>query len=262
MDMTLEEQGAYRNLLDEAHLRGGPLPNDERILAKACGDALAWSRVKTAVMARFELRPDGWRNPTLDGVISKTAQLSKDRSIAGQEGNKARWGNKPVASHIATSIAKPITNASSPDPDPDPYQDPSPDPQKSAVSENKLIRKVDAVTTSTAAAQKPRPINGQSKRPIYRGSRLTVFEWMYDDIGQMLGPALNDFDLDLFFQKLDQSITSENIVLAKTAVWPFIQERVLAEAVHRGLSVAIAPQKMHKRDVRDQEVRERMRSIS
>ena len=41
MDMTLEEQGAYRNLIDEATLRGGPLPTDERILAKACGEPLA-----------------------------------------------------------------------------------------------------------------------------------------------------------------------------------------------------------------------------
>lgn len=68
MDMTLEEQGAYRNLLDEAHLRGGALPNDERILAKACGDAFAWSRVRSVVMARFVLEPDGWHNKTLDEV--------------------------------------------------------------------------------------------------------------------------------------------------------------------------------------------------
>jgi uncharacterized protein YdaU (DUF1376 family) len=69
MDMTLEEQGAYRNLLDEATLRGGMLPNDERILAKACGDAMAWSRVRGAVMARFRKTPDGWRNETLDTVL-------------------------------------------------------------------------------------------------------------------------------------------------------------------------------------------------
>lgn len=108
MDMTLEEQGAYRNLLDEAHLRGGPLPNDERILAKACGDALAWKRVQTAVMARFELRPDGWHNETLDRIIAKSTQLSDERSKAGQEGNRKRWGN---------NIANNIANASSPDPD-------------------------------------------------------------------------------------------------------------------------------------------------
>jgi uncharacterized protein YdaU (DUF1376 family) len=69
MDMTLEEQAAYRNLLDEATLRGGTLPYDERILAKACGDAFAWDRVRDHVMARFLKTPDGWRNETLDTVL-------------------------------------------------------------------------------------------------------------------------------------------------------------------------------------------------
>jgi uncharacterized protein YdaU (DUF1376 family) len=68
-DMTLEEQGAYRNLLDEAHLNGGALPNDERILAKACGDATRWPEVRDRVLAKFTLTPDGWRNPTLDAVL-------------------------------------------------------------------------------------------------------------------------------------------------------------------------------------------------
>jgi uncharacterized protein YdaU (DUF1376 family) len=68
-DLTLEEQGAYRNLLDEAQLRGGPLPDDERILAKACGDQLAWKRVRRNVLARFHLTDEGWRNTTLDEVM-------------------------------------------------------------------------------------------------------------------------------------------------------------------------------------------------
>ncbi len=80
MDMTLEEQGAYRNLLDEAHLRGGALPNDERFLAKACGDATAWKRVQTTVMARFELRPDGWHNDTLDVVLGESVRRATNQA--------------------------------------------------------------------------------------------------------------------------------------------------------------------------------------
>lgn len=88
MDMTLEEQGAYRNLLDEAHLRGGPLPNDERILAKACGDALAWSRVQIAVMSRFELRPDGWHNLTLDSILKESVRRAeKQRNYRNNHSN-------------------------------------------------------------------------------------------------------------------------------------------------------------------------------
>ena len=88
MDMTLDEQGAYRNLLDEATLRGGPLPNDERILAKACGDATRWRQVRPAVMARFTLAEDGWRNETLDEVLHQTERrAAKQRRYRNGNGN-------------------------------------------------------------------------------------------------------------------------------------------------------------------------------
>jgi uncharacterized protein YdaU (DUF1376 family) len=88
MDMTLEQQGAYRNLLDEAQLRGGPLPNDERILAKACGDATAWRRLREPVMARFILTADGWRNKTLDEVLQQShRRREKQRRYRLSSGN-------------------------------------------------------------------------------------------------------------------------------------------------------------------------------
>ena len=67
-DLTLEEQGAYRNLLDEAWLRGGPLPLDDRALAKASGDAVRWPELREVVMRRFRKAADGWHNETLDEV--------------------------------------------------------------------------------------------------------------------------------------------------------------------------------------------------
>ena len=88
MDMTLEQQGAYRNLLDEACLRGGPLPNDPRVLAKACGDARRWHRVGKIVMARFQLTADGWRNETLDEVLlESTRRATKQKRY--REGKNA-----------------------------------------------------------------------------------------------------------------------------------------------------------------------------
>jgi uncharacterized protein YdaU (DUF1376 family) len=71
-DMTLEEQGAYRNLLDEAWLRGGPLPLDERALAKASGDATRWTKLRGAVLKRFKKTDEGWRNETLDQVLDQS----------------------------------------------------------------------------------------------------------------------------------------------------------------------------------------------
>jgi uncharacterized protein YdaU (DUF1376 family) len=73
-DMSLEAQAAYRNLIDEAQLRGGALPTDERILAKASGDATRWQEVREVVLARFVKRPDGYHNLTLDEVIAQSAR--------------------------------------------------------------------------------------------------------------------------------------------------------------------------------------------
>jgi uncharacterized protein YdaU (DUF1376 family) len=90
-DMTLEQQAAYRNLLDECTLRGGPIPNDERILGKACGDPKRWPKLRGMVMKRFTLSADGWRNETLDEVLKTTAKrMQKQRQNASQNrGNGA-----------------------------------------------------------------------------------------------------------------------------------------------------------------------------
>lgn len=78
-EMTLEEQGAYRNLLDEAHLSGGLLPNDDRVLAKACGDATRWQHVRDHVLAKFTLTADGWRNKTLDDVLHQSHRRAENQ---------------------------------------------------------------------------------------------------------------------------------------------------------------------------------------
>lgn len=93
-DMTLAEQGAYRNLIDEATLRGGPLPDDERILGKASGDALAWKKVRPAVMKYFVLGVDGWRNETLDAVLKESdRRKEKQRNYRNGGGNDGGNGN-------------------------------------------------------------------------------------------------------------------------------------------------------------------------
>lgn len=119
-DMTLEEQGAYRNLLDEATLRGGALPDNERILAKACGDALRWKHVRAAVLARFPLGDDGMRrNETLDEVLyqgerrRRNQQNYRDRKGAHAADNAAGH----VVAHVTTHDAG--NKAAYPDPDPD-----------------------------------------------------------------------------------------------------------------------------------------------
>lgn len=168
-DLTLEQQGAYRNLLDEQTLRDGPIPDDERILAKACGDALAWPRVRDAVLARFERVDGGWINRTCAEVNAKGKDLRAKRSCAGAKGNRSRWGQRKlgersIAKGIANPIAKGIANASSPDPDPDKDQE-----QKTA-----------------------------GKR--WKFSSLYVSPKMHAIVARALGPKAEDLDFDAIYE--------------------------------------------------------------
>jgi uncharacterized protein YdaU (DUF1376 family) len=84
IDMTLAEQGAYRNLLDEIRLRGGCIPNDERTLAKACGDPLEWPNVREKVLAKFVLGADGWTNTTATEVNGVSDAWSESQTAKGK----------------------------------------------------------------------------------------------------------------------------------------------------------------------------------
>jgi len=115
-DMTLAEQGAYRNLLDEAHLRGGALPNNERILAKASGDAVGWPEVRAVVMAHFELHADGWHNATLDSVLRESnRRAEKQREYRARQDSGNATGN--ATGNAGGNKGRPPDP--SPDPDPD-----------------------------------------------------------------------------------------------------------------------------------------------
>lgn len=122
-DMTLAEQGAYRNLLDEATLRGGPLPTDERVLAKACGDPTKWKRVRHKVMSHFYQAPDGWRNETLDSVLARSEELRVARAASGRQGGLAKASkhpSKPLANEVANTLANGVAKTWHPSPSPSP----------------------------------------------------------------------------------------------------------------------------------------------
>ena len=84
-DMRLSEQAAYRNLLDELWLRGGALPDDDRILGKICGDSSEWPSVRKVVMARFHLTPEGWRNVTHDEVATQSQAFQERQREKGRK---------------------------------------------------------------------------------------------------------------------------------------------------------------------------------
>ena len=77
--MTLEEQGAYRNLLDEAWLRGGAIPNDRRVLAQASGDPKRWAKVEAKVLAKFRLIQNEYHHETVDDLLARSQKRAQNQ---------------------------------------------------------------------------------------------------------------------------------------------------------------------------------------
>ncbi len=149
-DMTLAEQGAYRNLLDELWLRGGVLPNDERILAKISGDALAWPEVRTAVLARFYDVPEGLRNETHDEVSSQSKDYrdgqraaGKARAATGERGPDGRFLSSRVVQPGGPAGASRTSSLRTPTPTPD--QEPAPTPKKTRSRSRTATRDIGLV---------------------------------------------------------------------------------------------------------------------
>jgi len=143
-DMTLAEQGAYRNLLDELWLRGGLLPLDERTLARACGDALEWAAVRDHVLAHFESTPDGYRNRTHDEVAEKSEELSHAQAVKGAR-RAAAAPRGPAGRFQPDQPDQPDIQPDQPDIQPDiqpAHQppDPDPDPDLNHRTENARAR--------------------------------------------------------------------------------------------------------------------------
>ena len=125
-DMTLAEQGAYRNLLDELWLRNGILPNNERILAKVAGDVEEWPKVRPAVLARFRLTTSGWRHDTHDEISAYSQRQSeKGRARAAQAARES--GRFLPAEHQPTAgnglVEFPPAESQPPSPSPSPSLD-------------------------------------------------------------------------------------------------------------------------------------------
>lgn len=127
VDLNAEAQGAYRNLIDEAWLRGGVIPNDPRMIARvSCADN--WPEIQSVVMARFYAADGGWRNLTVDTLIRKSERYADkqrayrerqkaenppaqklDYGVPRSDNAKPRSGNKAVTKAVTRKVTKGVT---------------------------------------------------------------------------------------------------------------------------------------------------------
>lgn len=80
----------------------------------------------------------------------------------------------------------------------------------------------------------------RSKRPIFSGQRLTVFEWMLDECIKTLGDHFEAFDLHGWFFSLDEMAVERGLVIPKRDNGVWLQAQLVAEAQRRGLPLRMA----------------------
>lgn len=224
-DMTLEQQGAYRNLLDEATLRGGLLPVDERILAKACGDATRWKALRTVLLARFTRTEEGYRNSTLDEVL-KEGQRRKDkqkrwRDKRGNGGGNSS-GNAPGNTVGLAEVSQPVTGA--------------------------VLRSL--ITDHSSVEARDQPLQrgrARSARLAYGGKVLEVPKFLDEEFVRRLNGQV--FDLTGFYDALEQRLVQTG------EVWDlrWIREQFDAESPKPARR---APHANHDRPFSEYELRE------
>lgn len=92
-------------------------------------------------------------------------------------------------------------------------------------------------------ASAARILSSRGKRPVFTGRKLTVFEWQLDDCMQALGTHTDAFELDLWFQALDDRAVARNVVLPRRDGGAWLREQLLDEIARRKLPITIAAAK-------------------
>jgi uncharacterized protein YdaU (DUF1376 family) len=211
--LPMEARGVYREMLTQAWRRGARLPNDHEAIRRAIGATVAeWRRAWPSVQRFWRVDGDNLVNDTQQTVYADAQAKSERASQRGLRGAQARH------KHSQSSSAR---NAEAP---PE-HKPPSPSPSPISVpTEPKSGGRQDA----------------RSKRPIFSGQRLTVFEWMLDDLTKLLGNYTESFDLHQWFFDLDEQMRRTDMVIPQRDGGAWLQAETLKEAQRRGLPVAVS----------------------
>jgi len=208
--MTLEELGAYILLLTFCWTEGS-IPREPKALVRLLKvDAKTWARIWPALAPCFTVQGDTYVQARMERERAKQADYRGLQSGKGAKVASKRWNGdgrgivRPMAGGMAGDSSSSSSSSSSP---------------SSMPSEGVAI---------AAAAALPPFVGRHTPVPGYR--RLRVFQWMLDDLVEMLGDCAEVFDLDQWLLELD----SGGDVLPPR-LWPWLKDEVSAEAGRRGM---------------------------
>jgi hypothetical protein len=162
-------------------------------------------------------------NLRLEQYRRSLRSLKNSRAEAGKKGGHAK-AQKTKENGAGKTVANPSNDLANPS-----FQSQS---QTQSQTVPQSVSQSQVPPTSIADAR--------SKRPIFRGQRLVVFEWMLDDLMRMLGPHTNVFDLHDWFNTLDARMVDAGDVIPQRDGGAWLQQQTLNEAIRRGLPLARA----------------------
>jgi uncharacterized protein YdaU (DUF1376 family) len=208
--MSFKERGMYLELLIEQWDKG-PLPLTVPALAASIGAKLTefakcWPILKTC----FLQTPEGYLNERLERERLKQQMRRQRASDSGKEGARQTWGRHSTRNGVAM-------------------------PARESGHSFSI-----ASASASASAGASAPASARSKRPIFTGQRVTVFEWMLDELVRLLGPHLDAFDLHEWFFTLDAKCVTDNVIPPPRDNGAWLKAECLSEAQRRGIPLRMA----------------------
>lgn len=243
--LPIAARGLYREMLTQAWRRGARLPSDPESIRRATGvTPQEWAANWPKIRKFWTVKGDYLINETQVLVYAEAMDRHETLTNRGRKGGIARAQALRKHSLSTTqAVPKVVLNAKPPSPSlspslsPSPSQSPIPDLREQANSEGGGSS---ISTPNTKNGKNGHAASARSKRPIFTGQRITVFEWQLDDLTRLLGSHTEGFDLHEWFFTLDERMRQSGDVVPQRDGGKWLQEQTLQEAQRRGLPISTA----------------------
>lgn len=94
LHLTLAEEGAYRRLIDEYMVSKGPLPDDDRVLARIIGVSFEeWTAVAKSVRTFFHTTNGKLQHKRCEKELHAQAKRVQEKKEHAQKAARAKWKN-------------------------------------------------------------------------------------------------------------------------------------------------------------------------
>lgn len=234
--MSFSERGVYRDMLDQ-QWEDYTLPDSPEEVAEMIATTpaqvaevhAAWPVVRRKFVS-IDDQPGRIKNLRLEKCRKEYRAFIRAKKKAGKARAEAAQRNGSGVFQAASTQPADYQQTSSSEPA---RIQPSTATASASASASPTAT-APATPTASATAGEPPP-NGRSKRPIFSGQKIVVFDWMLEDCVRTLGNLLPQFDLHEWFFQLDGEAMAHNFVVPKRDGGAWLQAQLIAEARRRGL---------------------------